>query len=35
LIRASTSLFQALEGVDGRDMCGWPPARKDFFTCLH
>src|SRR6266436_6345028 len=20
--------------VDGRDMCGWPPARKDFSACL-
>src|SRR5260370_36900681 len=44
LIRASTLLLRALEGVDAhgtspwaegpRAMCGWPPARKDFFTCL-
>src|SRR5438445_8453158 len=22
-------------GASPRVMCGWPPARKDFFTCLH
>src|SRR5437660_10446714 len=45
LIRVSTSLSLPSQGVDAhgsspwaegpRDMCGWPPARKDFSTYLH
>ena len=27
--------IEAERGVHPRVMCGWPPARKDFFACLH
>ena len=32
---ASSNQGNSGRRLDGRDMCGWPPARKDFFTCLH
>src|SRR5882724_5731590 len=38
LARPPTSPVRRLslpQDVGARDMCGWPPARKDFFAYLH